>query len=95
MKNPIRFASVVLAGLMICSYALAADPAPNFKLSTMDGKTVELKQLVGKAVVVNFWATWCGPCRREIPGMVKIYNKYKSAGWRLWGSLLIAAVGRI
>ena len=76
---------VLLLGVLLVLSARAADPAPNFTLQSQDGKTVELKKLAGKAVVVNFWATWCGPCRAEIPGMVKVYEKYKGKGLEIVG----------
>ena len=85
MKTTMRVLAVLTLSCVLISLALAGDPAPNFKLSTMDGKTIELKQLAGKAVVVNFWATWCGPCRREIPGMIRIYEKYKAKGLEIVG----------
>src|SRR5512135_1596144 len=63
----------------------AAKKAPNFALKTSDGATIELSKLKGKTVVVNFWATWCGPCRAEIPGFLEVYEKYKSKGLEIVG----------
>jgi thiol-disulfide isomerase/thioredoxin len=53
------------------------DPAPDFKLNGLDGKPVTLADSKGKVVLVNFWATWCGPCRAEVPDLVELQNKYK------------------
>src|SRR5882724_3068045 len=53
------------------------DPAPDFKLTGLDGKPVTLADSHGKVILLNFWATWCGPCRAEIPDLVELQNKYK------------------
>ena len=53
------------------------DPAPAFKLTGLDGKSVTLADSKGKVILLNFWATWCGPCRAEIPDLVELQNKYK------------------
>ncbi|MEK6569939.1 MAG: TlpA disulfide reductase family protein, partial [Bacteroidota bacterium] len=52
----------------------------NFALTTIDGKNIRLSDFKGKVVAVNFWAPWCGPCRLETPGFVKVYKKYRESG---------------
>ena len=51
--------------------------APNFRLEDLRGKKVELKHFRGKLVLLNFWATWCGPCKEEMPSMEALYNQFK------------------
>lgn len=55
-------------------------PSINFKLENLNGIEVELSDYHGKVVFLNFWATWCGPCRYEMPSMEKLYNEFEEAG---------------
>jgi cytochrome c biogenesis protein CcmG/thiol:disulfide interchange protein DsbE len=53
------------------------DAAPEFKLTGLDGRPINLAESHGKVILLNFWATWCGPCRAEIPDLIELQNKYK------------------
>ncbi|HTY48626.1 MAG TPA: TlpA disulfide reductase family protein [Steroidobacteraceae bacterium] len=66
--------------------AMAADaPAPVFNLPARDGTIVDLAKLRGQVVMINFWASWCGPCRQEMPLLEKIYEQYHKFGFTLLG----------
>lgn len=59
--------------------------APDFALKNSKGETVRLSSFENKVIILNFWATWCGPCRREIPGFVDLYNNYNEKGLEIIG----------
>jgi len=64
---------------------LQGQPAPDFSLSGLDGKTLKLSDFRGKAVLLNFWATWCEPCKVETPWIVDLQKKYGSQGFQVVG----------
>jgi len=78
-----RVGRIVLgAALATASWAATpavapAGPAPDFTLRTMDGPNMRLQEQRGRVVMVNFWATWCGPCRAEIPALAALQDKYR------------------
>ena len=61
------------------------DKAPDFTLSDLDDSVYTLRELEGKVVLINFWATWCGPCRMEIPEFNELYNNYYKEGLEILG----------
>lgn len=79
---------LALAAILMSLAAQAGElsgPAPKFTLKTFDGKTVNLSDLKGQVVMVNFWASWCTPCRQEMPKLNELYASYKKAGFTLVG----------
>jgi len=62
--------------------------APDFTLADLEGDWVSMNQFKGKVVLLNFWGTWCGPCRREIPDFVKLSEKYQEDGLEIVGVTL-------
>src|SRR5262245_24278444 len=82
--------AVVLCGVFAASVSLGGDgsgggPAPDFSLPARGGKALGLKDLRGQVVMINFWATWCGPCRQEMPLLEQMYKKYRPMGFTMLG----------
>ncbi len=59
--------------------------APDFALTSTDGKTIRLSDYRGKVVVLDFWATWCPPCKAEIPDFIRLYSQYQKDGFQMLG----------
>jgi thiol-disulfide isomerase/thioredoxin len=80
--------SLLLGAALSIAPVLAGDatgPAAEFKLPARTGEAVSLSGLKGQVVLINFWATWCGPCRKEMPLLEQIQKKYASLGFTMLG----------
>ena len=66
-------------------HAVMGEVAPDFALNSLDGSSVKLSSLRGKAVLLNFWATWCGPCKVEMPWFVELQREYGPQGFQIVG----------
>jgi thiol-disulfide isomerase/thioredoxin len=85
-KTSDRLSALLLATILAAVPALAGPtPAPAFRLDSMAGKPVSLDQYKGQVVMINFWASWCGPCRTEMPLLDKLHAKYKPMGFTMIG----------
>jgi thiol-disulfide isomerase/thioredoxin len=90
MHRSFRTASRAAALALLASIAVAGGSgdqgvAPDFSLDGVSCTKTSLNQLKGQVVMINFWATWCGPCQQEMPLLDEMYRKYRAAGFTLLG----------
>ena len=71
---------LLVTGCSEPSGARVGEPAPNFQLEDLDGQSISISDLQGKPVLLNFWATWCSPCRAEMPYLQQIYEEWSGVG---------------
>ena len=97
MKKKMIYAIMFLTVLAVAGIAAAErgvdpvrmeDEAPNFTLETTDGDTVSLSDYAGKVVLLDFWDTWCPPCKKGIPELIELYEEYKDEGFVVIGMAL-------
>jgi len=75
----------ILMGASLASSGLTGQTAPDFVLKSATGENLRLSEYRGDVVMINFWATWCGPCRQEMPLLDELYGRYQRVGFNLLG----------
>ena len=75
----------VFAASSLASSGLEGQQAPDFALKSSTGENLRLSEYRGDVVMINFWATWCGPCRQEMPLLDELYGRYQRVGFNLLG----------
>src|SRR6202167_164371 len=82
---PLGFAAMAVVAVCMLASCVKQRPTPDFALKDSTGQTVQLSDYHGKVVLLNFWATWCGPCKIEIPWFMEFQREYKDRDFAVLG----------
>jgi len=87
LKKGLRVAALMFACLFSASIQAESSDmtAPDFTLKSLDGRNIKLSEQAGNVVLLNFWASWCGPCRKEMPLLNELHDKYSPLGFMVLG----------
>jgi len=79
------FCAIIFAAHASASSVVLSEEAPDFTLKTLEGSNLRLEEYRGQVVLINFWASWCGPCRQEMPILDRLHKRYEDTGFAVLG----------